>query len=281
MGGWRGFEQAPRGCLIHQLIDLHGEMGVAYERSLDFYKRPHVHDRDIFVFPRGGAEMDVTLTRDGRRFRVTGKDGLVVPEGVEHDDRAASFVYDTFALLPSASLVERTLGKRRLATGVFVRSPWLETLLEEYFAERVLGRARDASRGAHLEALIVIEVAESLAPSARRSEARVPPRVAGPGTLVGRALRFLEANLFAPVDLEKLARATGASRSSLLRHFRAETGLTPMQYVRARRLEDAQTLLRAGKHNVSEVATLVGYTSLGAFSEAYRARFGASPSGGR
>ena len=42
---WKGFEIAPEGCLLDQVIDLSTEMGIAYERSCGFYKDYHVHER--------------------------------------------------------------------------------------------------------------------------------------------------------------------------------------------------------------------------------------------
>ena len=40
---WRGFESAPHGHLLDQIVDLSGPMGIAYERSVGFYKDVHTH----------------------------------------------------------------------------------------------------------------------------------------------------------------------------------------------------------------------------------------------
>jgi transcriptional regulator GlxA family with amidase domain len=51
-----------------------------------------------------------------------------------------------------------------------------------------------------------------------------------------------------------------------------------MAYVQGRRLDEARRLLGRTRMDVREVATMVGYANTGAFSEAYRRRFGHSPS---
>ena len=93
-----------------------------------------------------------------------------------------------------------------------------------------------------------------------------------------RALQHLEKNLFEADALRDLPRATGASRSTLLRTFRRELGESPLAYLRTRRLDEALMLLKSRHLRVSEVSALVGYGSLAAFSHAFRERFGLRPS---
>lgn len=67
------------------------------------------------------------------------------------------------------------------------------------------------------------------------------------------------------------------SRASLHRHFVALTGLSPIQYQKQLRLQDARRLLLAGDHNASDVAFAVGYESASQFSREYLRQFGAPP----
>ncbi len=62
------------------------------------------------------------------------------------------------------------------------------------------------------------------------------------------------------------------------RRLGEKLGQSPMDYVRTRRLAEASTLLKKGIYTVTEVASIIGYGSIGAFSEAFRARYGVSPS---
>jgi transcriptional regulator GlxA family with amidase domain len=67
------------------------------------------------------------------------------------------------------------------------------------------------------------------------------------------------------------------SRASLHRHFVALTGLSPIQYQKQIRLQEARQLLLAGDHSASDVAFAVGYESASQFSREYRRQFGAPP----
>jgi AraC-like DNA-binding protein len=67
------------------------------------------------------------------------------------------------------------------------------------------------------------------------------------------------------------------SRASLHRHFVALTGLSPIQYQKQIRLQEARQLLLAGDNSASDVAFAVGYESASQFSREYLRQFGAPP----
>jgi AraC-like DNA-binding protein len=77
--------------------------------------------------------------------------------------------------------------------------------------------------------------------------------------------------------LDDLAALAGLSVSSLQRHFRAATSMTPGQFQRQIRLQEARTQLVAGPRDIAEVGYTVGYASPSQFSREYRRAFGASP----
>lgn len=80
-----------------------------------------------------------------------------------------------------------------------------------------------------------------------------------------QARRYLEEHLDDNVTLEELGRAVGTSPAHLQRIFQATLGLSPKQYVRARRLERLKTSLKEGQ-NVLDATFEAGY---GAASRAY------------
>jgi len=67
-------------------------------------------------------------------------------------------------------------------------------------------------------------------------------------------MRYIEANLFSDVSLPAIARDAFASPSTLLRHFRDDTGKTPHAYIKTRRLEEARRLIEVGVQNSSAFA---------------------------
>jgi AraC-like DNA-binding protein len=79
------------------------------------------------------------------------------------------------------------------------------------------------------------------------------------------------------IRIEYLASLAGMSESTFHRHFRAVTRMTPIQYQKAVRLQEARLALVSGGRDVAEVAHAVGYDSASQFSREYRRLFGAPP----
>jgi AraC-like DNA-binding protein len=94
---------------------------------------------------------------------------------------------------------------------------------------------------------------------------------------VSRATRWIRDHYAEALRVEDLARVAGMSPSSFHRHFRAVTALTPVQYQKRIRLQEARARLLADPGNVGAVGFAVGYNSPSQFSREYRRLFGAPP----
>lgn len=94
---------------------------------------------------------------------------------------------------------------------------------------------------------------------------------------IRRAVAWIRDNYNSRLRIEALCDSSGMSRASLHRHFRLLTGLSPIQYQKQLRLQEARQLLLAGEHRASDVAFVVGYESTSQFSREYLRQFGVSP----
>jgi AraC-like DNA-binding protein len=74
-----------------------------------------------------------------------------------------------------------------------------------------------------------------------------------------------------------IATAAGMSASSLHQHFKAVTRMTPLEYQKTLRLQEARRLLVSGDTNASAAGFAVGYDSPSQFSREYARLFGAPP----
>jgi transcriptional regulator GlxA family with amidase domain len=93
-----------------------------------------------------------------------------------------------------------------------------------------------------------------------------------------RVFEYIDRNLGRPLRVARLARIVGLSEFHFIRAFRAATGQTPHQYLRARRIARAEELLVTTPLPVTEICTAVGFNSLGSFSSVFRRFTGESPS---
>jgi transcriptional regulator GlxA family with amidase domain len=81
-------------------------------------------------------------------------------------------------------------------------------------------------------------------------------------------------------DLSPIAALTemsGLAGRTFLRRFKAATGLTPMDYVHAVRLEEAKQMLETSEIPVEAIAGEVGYQDTSFFTRLFRRRVGLTP----
>lgn len=96
-------------------------------------------------------------------------------------------------------------------------------------------------------------------------------------TLVAHAIAWIKARFDQVIRIDDLADDVGVSVSSLHRHFRAVTAVSPLQYQKQLRLQKARIQLIATPHDVAAVGYTVGYDSPSQFSREYRRMFGVPP----
>ncbi len=99
----------------------------------------------------------------------------------------------------------------------------------------------------------------------------------GPVAQVGRAIAWIGAHFRERLSIKQLALEVGMSPSSLHEHFRAVTAMTPLQFQKQLRLQDARSLMLAHDMDVTTAALRVGYESPTQFSREYRRHFGEPP----
>jgi AraC-like DNA-binding protein len=94
---------------------------------------------------------------------------------------------------------------------------------------------------------------------------------------VRRAIAWIRTHYDAPFRIEEAASLAGMSASAFHRHFKAVTAMSPLQYQKRLRLQQARRLLLAGAGDAARAAYAVGYESASQFSREYTRLFGAPP----
>lgn len=101
--------------------------------------------------------------------------------------------------------------------------------------------------------------------------------VGSQGHRVARAIDWLKANFTATLRIEDLAAHVQMSPSSLHQHFRQLTAMSPLQYQKWLRLNEARRLMLNEDSDAASAAFEVGYESPSQFSREYTRLFGAPP----
>lgn len=80
-----------------------------------------------------------------------------------------------------------------------------------------------------------------------------------------------------PLSLEAIAAAGHVSRSKCCQIFRKYVGQSPVEFLNAYRLKVGRNLLRDTERNVTEIATICGFSHLSYFSRQFAAAYGRTP----
>ena len=80
-----------------------------------------------------------------------------------------------------------------------------------------------------------------------------------------------------PLTLNELARLSGRSLSAFKRDFQDEFNTSPALWLKNKRIDYADFLLRNSTKNVTEISTEIGYESVSHFIKTYKEKFGVTP----
>lgn len=94
---------------------------------------------------------------------------------------------------------------------------------------------------------------------------------------IARAIEWLKGNFTQALSIEELAAQASMSSSTFHHHFRSMTALSPLQYQKQLRLQEARRLMLAERMDAANAAFQVGYESPSQFSREYNRMFGAPP----
>jgi AraC-like DNA-binding protein len=101
--------------------------------------------------------------------------------------------------------------------------------------------------------------------------------VDGPSQRIARAIELLKTRYAEPLRIEDLAATAHMSASSLHQRFKATTAMSPLQFQKQLRLQEARRLMLMDGLEAASASHRVGYGSPSQFSREYRRLFGAPP----
>lgn len=142
---------------------------------------------------------------------------------------------------------------------------------------RLLSLASQPEDIAALAPLIRQEIFYRLLKSDQGPRLRAITSNANHGYQIARTIEWMKENFSKPVKVEDLANNSGMSVSAFHNHFRSMTAMSPLQFQKKMRLNEARRLMLAEHLDASKAAFEVGYESPSQFSREYSRLFGAPP----
>ncbi|MFK0314142.1 AraC family transcriptional regulator [Pseudomonas sp. NPDC090233] len=227
----------------------------------------HSHEHPQLVFGlRGRLDFEV----NGHGALIDRQGLIVVPAGAHHTCASDAGSHCLVLDVPGEHWLREQLGEHADASQRLLDQPAAIGLddrqqqLVDWLAASAMDDPLIARQGAGL-------LLASLSPTAA---AIVAPSKRLPYAAFDR---YIEEHAAYPLQVADLARIAGLSSARLHARFAAECAMTPMDYIRQRRLLKARQLVIQTLLPMGEIAAQVGYGSQSAFSAAMLRAFGCSP----
>jgi AraC-like DNA-binding protein len=128
-----------------------------------------------------------------------------------------------------------------------------------------------------LAPLVLREITYRVLAGPQGSRLRQIASAGAPAQRITRAIRWLKDHFADPLRIESLARHVRMSPSAFHLHFKGLTAMSPLQYQKRLRLQEARRLMLGEGLDAASAAFRVGYESPSQFSREYRRMFGAPP----
>ena len=261
---------------------FYSDSDIMFRYNLDTHPIPesftmHTHNMcEVYIFLGGRASYRI----EGSEYRLERGDLLVMRPAEAHCTQVqADHPYERISMHFEPSLFERIDPEHKLLkvfmdreAGRFNRFSAAEFPDQNYRVRLTqLMQPEKCTRLNIIAALLALLT--DLYPLAQQRGEHVP---AGEGNLLFQVIRHINEHLSEPLSLDSLCEQFYLSKPQLCRSFKRTTGASVGEYITAKRLLQAQTMLRAGSPP-TQVCSICGFNDYSAFYRAYRKHFGVSP----
>jgi AraC-like DNA-binding protein len=182
---------------------------------------------------------------------------------------------DVRAIVQIASEMDAPRSRRDVVSGS-ISFKSLDTALLDALI-RLVTLLDEPALAPRLAPLIQQEVTIRLLTGPHGSQLRRLVTAGSPSQQIAKAVAWLKQNFVETLHGDDLAERAHMSPSSFRQHFRALTGLSPLQYQKQLRLQEARQLMLNQNLDASSAAGQVGYESASQFSREYSRLFGDPP----
>lgn len=144
-------------------------------------------------------------------------------------------------------------------------------------ALRLVRASKSADEYRVISPLIMRELVYRLLISSQATRLNQIARFGGQDHRMVRAVKMLSDQYTQPLRIETIAHQLGMSISGFHAHFKAATNMSPVQFQKQLRLQEAQRLMLSEGFDAGQAAYRVGYEDQSHFSRDYKRQYGEPP----
>lgn len=261
---------------------FYSDQDIAFRYNLDVHPVPesftmHTHQMcEVYLFLNGRASFRI----EGSEYRLERGDLLIMRPAEAHCIQVQpDHPYERLSMHFEPGLFERIDPEHKLLqvfmdreAGRFNRFAAAEFQNQNYRV--MLTRLMEPEHQQRLDIIAVL--LELLNQLYRLYQQRGESEPAAESSPLFQVIRHINEHLSEPLSLDSLCEQFYLSKPQLCRSFKRTTGASVGEYITAKRLLQAQSMLRAGSPP-TQVCTACGFNDYSAFYRAYVKHFGVSP----
>lgn len=235
----------------------------------DWNSIPHTHHfAELFYVVSGKGKFCLK----NETYPISSNDLIIVPPNTEHTERSYNATPLEYIVLGIEGIT-------------FLDSETSSSQVIYNYAERtelpnllnfILKEVQNKQPGYHLACQNLLEVL--LIQIIRRQKLVPAPITSTKMTKeCGQIKQYLDSNYADNINLDTLAAMAHMNKYYLVHAFTKYTGLSPINYLNAKRLESSRNLLTSTDFSISQIASSVGFSSQSYFSQAFRKEMNMTP----
>jgi len=235
----------------------------------DWNSIPHTHHfAELFYVVSGKGKFWL----ENKTYPISPNDLIIVPPNTEHTElsyNANPLEYIVLGIEGITFLDSETSSSRDIYN--YPERTELSNLLN-----LILKEVQDKQPGYHLVCQNLLDV---LLIQIIRRQKLVPAPISFTKMTkeCGQIKQYLDSNYADNINLDSLAAMAHMNKYYLVHAFTKYTGLSPISYLNAKRLESSRNLLTSTDFSIAQIASSVGFSSQSYFSQAFRKEMNMTP----
>lgn len=236
-----------------------------------------------YIFP-GEADnhWEITIVDSGKlhttinnvNYTLSNNQLMFYAPGQFHKQKTENETCSYLTIIIDMDIAERY--KEKLINKVFDVDSNIKKSLDVFVRSNDFSHAYDSDMMMVSIEKIIIDLLRSTSNSHKRSSG-TPMQQKFESELLNEILLYINENIYSSFNVEILCSTFAISRSSLQALFRNYLDIAPKEYISNLKLEKCRILLKESKYTVSEIASMLGFSSIHYFSRKFKQVYGITP----
>ena len=240
--------------------------------SGDWHSTPHAHNCSELFYVTGGSGQ---FFIDGTIHQVSPNDLIIVNPNVEHTEISFNANPLEYIVLGVEGLELSVNDEREDRYCIINFRNMRENIF--FYLQNMLREIELKAPGYEVICQDLMEVIVIHLTRQTGFYTTMAPIKKSSSRLCANVRRYIDEHFKENINLDMLAQLTHSSKYYLVHAFSEEYGISPINYMISKRIEDAKQLLKNDDYTLSVISRMLGFSSPSYFTQAFKKTVGMSP----